>query len=601
MFPLESFALREITINGRPKSLALYPEYNVGREPMATLLCLLRYPKRFSPSGNTAVQRESLQDFLDHEKRTKELQRSQSGHYTHDIGYSEYLLSWLRDEISSMYDWDKICDDIEAMSIEDIEFSSGAGFDSRASLGSKLLTIRRNHPEYFYRPFGAYVVPMVTRDIDEEERLAAIVAVPKSYKASRIIAMEDTYRLAFCKRVEEFFRKQDRQKHIGDIRLNLEDQTINQKLAQDGSESGDLATLDASHASDLISVSLFKHIFPRRYVNLILPYLATHYVVNKKKYRKEMLSTSGHTLTFRHESIVYLATGVVASRIGRLFRGEDDNGAFAWAYGDDTIVESKDAQLTMECFERIGLIINESKSFCAPVPGYRESCGEEYYKGICTTSVYYPRFPVLGTVNPITLKPDRLFNDSYRGKLDDSTTMLIDLQKKLFPISVTAARFVWCIVKQAHPKMTSSPYGYTCPDLWDVDDTGKIRTPKRFYPVSVNIFRTLRIGGHDVNVKTGTEKTLISDSVEDETVVQLAKRDTYHYAPYVAYDGKASYTEAEVECYEMYKYMYFLKHGPSYSSPLDRLLGVTQPFQPISSFYGKRRMAWRLQLVDLAK
>jgi hypothetical protein len=298
---------------------------------------------------------------------------------------------------------------------------------------------------------------------------------------------------------------------------------------------------------------------------------------------------------------VYLAVGVVASQIGRLFRGESDNGAFAWAYGDDTIVESKDAQLTMECFERIGLIINEDKSFYTPVPGYRESCGEEYYKGLCMTSVYYPRFPVLGQVNPISLRADRLFNDSYRGKLDDSTTMLIDLQKKLFPISVSAARFVWCIVKQAHPKMTSSPYGYTCPDLWDVDDTGLRRIPKRYHFVGVNVFRTLRICGKDYNVKLGAERTLISDCVESEAVIQEARKDTYHYAPYVAYDGRAEYTKTEVECYEMYKYMYFLKHGPSYNSALDRLLGVTQPFQPISSFYGRRRMAWRLQLVDLTK
>lgn len=598
MYPLQSYMLREIRISGRPNTMMLYPEYNIGRDPMATLLCLLRYPKRFSPSDNSAIQAASIKDFLTYEARTKRLQRSQSGRYTHDFGYSRYVLDWAREIIHDMYDWDRLCDQIEQMDISDIMFSSGAGFDSKASIGSKLMVIWKKHPEYFYRPFGAYVLPMQTPDCEGDARLAAIQAVPKSYKASRIIAMEDTYRLAYCKRVEEFFRAQDKITGC----LNLEDQSINQLLAQEGSRTGEYATLDASHASDLISLSCFKAIFPSRYVNLILPFLSTHYSVNGKIYRKEMLSTSGHTLTFRHESIVYKAIGLVASQIGTLFRGEEPSTAFSWAYGDDTIVKSVDAQLTIECFEAIGLIINESKSFTTQSPGYRESCGEEYCRGEVMTSVYYPRFPVLGTLEPIKLQADRLFNDSYRGKIDDSTTMLIDLQKKLFPLSVEAARFVWCIVKQAHPKMTTSPYGYTCPDLWDIDDCGIVRKPHAFHLATVNVYRRLRICGRDVNVLYQSRPEWVDNGcVEDDELVRYAKYDTYHYASYIAYDGKKSYTELEIRIYEMYKYMYFLKNGPSYNSSLDRLLGVTQPFPPISTFYGKRRMAWRLQLIDLTK
>lgn len=589
----------EIQLAGRPGSVPLFDNLNIGRETMATLLFLIRYPKRFSPSDADITRDESIQDFKSCEKRTKEWQRAESspfrfetksGVMTSGDHMSRYVIAHVRDCIASMYDWDKLCDQIESMDITDIMFSSGAGFDSKASLGSKLLAIYEKHPEYFYRPFGAYIVPMVTKDLDESKRIARVQAVPKSYKAARIIAMEDTYRNACFKRIEEFFRAQDRITH----NLNLEDQTVNQEYAWFGSLDGRYATLDASHASDLISESLFREVFPSRYVNLVMPLIATHYEINGRVYLKQMLSTSGHTSTFRHESIIYKAIGLAASRVARLFTYGSDDTAFAWAFGDDTIVKSEDVQTVIEFFEGLGLKINQDKSFYEPDGGYRESCGEEYYHGLTMTTLYYPRFPVIGTVNPISFAP-RLYRDAYRGKIDDSTTMVIDLQHKLFNVSIAAAQFLAAVVRCAIPKMTTSLYGSPSPDLWGLDDLGQARTPKRYQILHGGI-RFINLWGTWYQAHSCPSVLLPMESKVSDDVLAEAKRDTYHYAPYIAYDG-SGIRPFDKTLYDVYRYMSYLKEGPRYNSELDRLLGVSSPYPSYAEVFGKRRMAWRYTLV----
>lgn len=234
-----SYALRHVPVDW---------ERNIGFDPMATILFLFRYPKRFSPVGNDKVQMESLSDFIRVENRTKLLQRQ-------SIPY--YFVNKVREVIATI-NWDAIMEECSGVSPQDILLTSGVGFDARASLGSKLLAISKSNPEYFRNPMGipwAGAIPSVETDYygqNEhtsylfEKRVVAVRAVPKSYKASRIIAMEQTYRQAYAKRV---FTIIDR--YLPDS-IMIHDQGQNQKLAEQGSIDGDLATIDLSHASDCI-------------------------------------------------------------------------------------------------------------------------------------------------------------------------------------------------------------------------------------------------------------------------------------------------------------------------------------------------------------
>jgi hypothetical protein len=562
---------------------------SIGTDPVATLLFILRYLKRFSPLKNDIIQAESLRDFVQTENRTKMLQRRES---------SRYVLDLVRDEVHRLYPWDRIVADIKARCASDLRFSSGAGFDSKANLGSKLSVIAK-HPEgifYFPTPFGARMLD-IPRDRDaDEQRIVRVQAVPKSYKAARIIAMEDTYRLAQAKDIEYIFRKYDRQFHD----IDLEDQTINQELARKGSEDGLLATLDASHASDLISKTLFREIFPQNYVELVEPLLGTHCLVDGKLRPMQMLSTSGHALTFRHETIVYKCIPLAADRLYSILAGIDDSDPllckpFAWAYGDDAIVPTRSAELCIEFYEALGLKINRDKSFYADdgIYRYRESCGEEYRNGDRMTTVYFPRFPVVGVWKKGTLSlSSPTYHDEYRGKLDNSLTMLIDLQKKVFPFSRSASTFLFNVVKKAFPKMTTSLAGTTCTDLWGYQDTGIARGIRAYEIVEdESPYRSVRMASRRFR-KLSTPPL---STVALETLSRAATRDSMHYCPTVVYNlDPKSITDEKVRIFDMYRYQKFLKDGPTYADPLMELLKVSEPPMTIAMMYGKKSLATKL-------
>lgn len=559
----------------------LSEDFEIGKNSVVTLLFLLRYLKRFSPSDNDLVKAETLRDFLATENRNMLLQRRM---------YSQYVIDRVRSEIEDMYPWDELCDQIERRKYSDLRFSSGAGFDSKSNLGSKLDAIAR-HPYgclYFPQPFGVRMIDLPRETERSQERVVRVAAVPKSYKASRIIAMEDTYRLAQAKDIEYIFREYDSKTH----NIALEDQTINQEYARIGSIDGSLATLDASHASDTISKSLFIELFPQRYVNLVTPLMGTHHTINGVKRTMQMASTSGHALTFRHETIVYKAIALSADRLYCTLTGESN--PFAWAYGDDTVVPSRSVSLTMEFFQRLGLVINEDKSFYGDDILYRESCGEEYLHGCRLTTVFFPRFPIVGQVKGSKIVLDKKsYNDEYRGKLDNSLTMLLDLQKKLFPFSRSASTFVFQVIKAAFPKMTASLAGTVCTDLWGYQDTGVAR---KYDAYVIEEDSTLPyVSQRRASRHFRRLNTLPLSRAAAERLSDAVSLETMHYCPEVRYVLEKEPTEAQKARYDLYRYQDFLKHGPRYADALSELLGVSEPPVPISHIYGKRELAIKLK------
>jgi hypothetical protein len=429
----------------RDESRHYLNDTTIGWSHTATVLMLLRYPKRFSPSDNDIVQSNTLLDFISYERRSRQLQRLARFNY-------DFVVARVRDVITDMYDWDKICSKIDSLSTADIMFSNGAAIDAKPALGRKVQAIVKdgNLTDYILPIFGVYTLDRKKAHAPSP-RVSRVQAVPKSYKSSRIIAVEKTYPIAMGKAIEHIFRAEDKQH--GEI--NLEDQGLNQLLAQKGSEDGSVATLDASHASDLITKSLFFDLFPPQYtrrVKNLLPEYVMYWHPHQGKIVAplQMASTSGHTLTFRHETIVYKAI-VQSALLFTISLGIPVQREIAWAYGDDSIVSTEAYDVALYFFRALGLIINEDKSYAKG--GYRESCGEEYLYSIPVTSLYYPRFPVVGTISRtgISLDQERIYNDSYRGKLDNSVTMLIDLQKKIYPITDEAAVFIAAIVQSAAP------------------------------------------------------------------------------------------------------------------------------------------------------
>jgi hypothetical protein len=554
----------------------------IGIDDTATVLFLLRYPKRFSPLGNDVIQKESLKDFVQYENRTKLMQRNES------YGYTD-VVKHVRDYIARMYDWDAICAEIDKIDPVALPFSSGSAVNARATTGDKLIALATGeHEECFIDHFGVWLVDRPATKVGRPKPVK-VLAVPKSYKASRIIAMDDVYNLTMGLAIEEIFRKADRA--AGCHReINLEDQSINQKLACVGSIDGTVATLDASHASDLISKSVFIDLFPTKYVQRVMHLLPSRYDIDGMIRDLQMASTSGNTLTFRHETIVY--KGVVAAAEEYFSAIVHDIKHYAWAYGDDSIVNSEAFDVAVHFFTRLGLIINESKSYATG--SFRESCGKDYMDGMDVTSIYYPRFPIIGSIKGDRVDlSDGIVRDTYRGKIENSLTMLIDLQKKIFPYSYDAARFVASIVMRAG-KVTTSVAGTVCTDMWDYVDGGiHRRVPATFAVEKHGRYVHPRAANFRFK-KTGVATdTLYGD--QQALFLRCLALDTKHTVPKVTHKCSRDFTESEKAFYEYWKYTHFLRYGSTFDSELDRLLGIPSKPITISQFYGITRLELALR------
>jgi hypothetical protein len=568
---LLSYRIKEAAfINPVHESVNLDPERNFKRDALATALQLLRYPKRFSPRCNDVIQTESLKEFVDVENRNKLLQRRER---------PRFLVESCKEIIADLLPWDEICDEIESLPREDFKFSSGTTAEGLRTLGEKVTFMAANYPECFVAPMGIpYIFPYLNNDDrwDVKQNLphnvSVVQAVPKSYKAARIIAMEGVYRQSKSARVLDIILD-----HLKCPWIDIRHQDRNQELAWEGSVGMSIATLDATHASDFITKSMWRELFPSRFVALVDPLLGNYTKVGDRIAPMQMASTSGHELTFIIETIVYFAIGKSACIYADIFdadvsrftnHGLDGLEPICSVYGDDTALWTGAAQTAIEFFEMMGLKINVSKSF---IDGrYRESCGEEYLDGCNLTTVYFPRFPLIGSFSKdgkISLGV-RLFKDTYRGKTDDSTTMLVDLQKRLFRVSTGASCFVEDIIRQVRPKMTSSPAGSDLPDMWSYTSLAPEVTPTGY---------TIR-----------GERVPLSPEL-----VELCTTERHSYVSIRYTFDELKLTESMRRAYDTYKYQRFLLSGPSYSDPLLRLLGISDKPLSYDAAFGKGTLEWR--------
>jgi hypothetical protein len=593
---------------------SVFEKRNIDRDRATTFLFLLRYLKRFSPNNNDIIQDESMKDFIATENRVKLSVRRE---------YNPFVINLVKDEIARMYPWKTICRQIEKLSVDDMEFTTGVCRGTKSDLRSKYQYLAKSEycDDFFLKPFGVRVVTSLSvndpRFKAERIKVVKPAPVPKSYKSSRIIAPENVYRQGMGKAIERIFRRIDHHRFYDTpdsinsykkIVMNLEDQRVNQKLAQRGSLTGQYATLDASHASDMISKVLFRSVFPTAFVKAVEPYLDDYIEYPNGQVRPmQMMSTAGHSLTFRLETIVYLAIARAATHLSQRMGAGQDEIFNCWAYGDDTIVPSYAAETAIDFFSSLGLVINVDKSYYSLDLLYRESCGEEYYAGQECTSLYFPRFPLKGMIsNSGVVLSEYVYHDGRYDTYSTSTTMLIALQKKLYPYSKDAAFFVLEILRASDKNMTTSiPYDETSTDPWGLLDTGKPKKNPSYEIVKVKYDETKKVRASSKHVprasifcqdaqlarivkKIGDEPTFLSDGAYEE-FQRLAELDRYHSCPTMVNSEKGDDGHDDW-LYQSYKYREFLLHGPRFNSSLDELLGVSSPSISYAEFCGKREL-----------
>jgi hypothetical protein len=225
-----------------------------------------------------------------------------------------------------------------------------------------------------------------------------IVTVPKNQRTDRVIAIEPDMNMYIQKGIGGVIRKRLRRWGV-----NLDDQRPNQQAAQYGSETGLLATIDLSMASDTISREVVSLLIPPEWLlacELCRSPIGTLPSGERVVYRK--FSSMGNGYTFELESLIFFS---IVRAVVTLMGGK---GHHICVYGDDITCPSECYEEVVRVLSLVGFKTNEKKSF-ATTP-FRESCGKHYFAGYDVTP-FYIRKPVVSL--------DRLFllhNNMWRWR-----------------------------------------------------------------------------------------------------------------------------------------------------------------------------------------
>lgn len=159
--------------------------------------------------------------------------------------------------------------------------------------------------------------------------------------------------------------------------LDLDHQASkNGLLAEFGSLTGKLATIDLESASDTISYELVKFLLPRGWFNLLNSCRSRAVMLdNEHTYHLQKFSAMGNGYTFELESLIFLVITLVASGYLEPRKLPLCIGVF----GDDICCPSDSASDVIHWLTECGFSINADKTFTHGP--FRESCGQDFYLG----------------------------------------------------------------------------------------------------------------------------------------------------------------------------------------------------------------------------
>lgn len=178
--------------------------------------------------------------------------------------------------------------------------------------------------------------------------------------------------------------------------INFTDQTVNQRLALEGSLTGYWATLDLKDASDRLSKMVVSEIFrlkPAVLRALLSIRTPVTQLPSKEYLTLEKFAGMGSATCFPTESFCFWALSVTAVALATGI-GLQRASEFVYVFGDDIIVPSEYADFVIDGLESVGLLVNRDKSYYEG--GFRESCGLDAFEGMLMTPTRFKKlFPVV--------------------------------------------------------------------------------------------------------------------------------------------------------------------------------------------------------------
>jgi hypothetical protein len=172
--------------------------------------------------------------------------------------------------------------------------------------------------------------------------------------------------------------------------VNFTHQSINQRLALEGSANDSWATLDMKEASDRVSLQLVRLLFSGTELLKALEACRSDSAEFPKELGSHVIrlykfAPMGSALCFPIEALCFwaLCKSILGHELGVLNRLEEIPEVYV--YGDDVIVPKMYAKIIIEALPRYGLKVNADKSFYDGP--FRESCGYDCFKGEVVTPI----------------------------------------------------------------------------------------------------------------------------------------------------------------------------------------------------------------------
>lgn len=217
--------------------------------------------------------------------------------------------------------------------------------------------------------------------------VSRVVAVPKDSRGPRLIS-EEPLELQFLQQgycLQLVAHLEHRAPTVGFV--NFAKQSINQRLALEGSITGEWATIDLSDASDRVSDYLVYLLFPKsKYQDMRALRSYSTLLPNGRIVQLKKFAAMGSAICFPVEALVFWALSRAAIR--EATKGGDGP---VYVYGDDIIVRREHFEAVCEGLEKFGLKVNRSKSYHTGF--FRESCGVDAWKGYNITPARVRHFP----------------------------------------------------------------------------------------------------------------------------------------------------------------------------------------------------------------
>lgn len=195
-----------------------------------------------------------------------------------------------------------------------------------------------------------------------------VTFVPKTATTERAIAIEPLVNIYAQLGLGRMIRR--RLNAVAGI--DLDDQSVNQQLAREGSIRGFLSTIDLSSASDTVARKVVESLLPYEWYKALDACRSKVGELDGVSFVYEKFSSMGNGFTFELESLIFWALSFSACVIA-------DAPEMVSVYGDDIIVPSSAFETLKEILTFFGFTLNSAKSF--KEGSFRESCGKDYYKG----------------------------------------------------------------------------------------------------------------------------------------------------------------------------------------------------------------------------